>query len=192
MVVIEGVLVSDAVFTESFHCNLKACKGACCIEGDAGAPLEDEELKILDEEFEKIKPFLTTKGIKAIENQGKYVLDESDQTYETPLIDGGPCAYFLFDNQGVAQCGIEIAYKNGATYFQKPISCHLYPIRITKNKKNGFEAINYEKWDICKAACSLGIQLKIPVFRFLKEALIRKYGEQFYQTLEYSYQSKNS
>lgn len=191
MLVIEGVLVSDAVLSESFHCNLNACKGACCVEGDSGAPLETEELKILEGQIENIKPFLTEKGISAINQQGLYVLDQDDGTYVTPLIDEGPCAYIQYDESGIAKCGIENAFRAGVTDFRKPISCHLYPIRISKNKKTGFEALNYEEWSICKAACSLGLKMKIPVFRFLKEAIIRKYGEEFYETLEYAYQSKN-
>jgi hypothetical protein len=189
MYLIEDILVSDSVLSETFHCNLNACKGACCVEGDSGAPLETEELHILEKDFPNIKPFLTSKGIEAIESQGIYALDESDQTYVTPLIDGGPCAYINYDKHGIALCGIENAYMAGKTTFKKPISCHLYPIRISKNKKTEFEAINYEKWDICNPACSLGNELKMPVFRFVKDALIRKYGTEFYLALEDAYQS---
>lgn len=184
MIWIEGKLVSDALVEEYFACQLSACKGACCWEGDSGAPLEETELAVLEAIYEQVKPFLSPAGIAAIEQQGKYVRSEDDGTYGTPLIDGGPCAYMVLGADGVAQCGIERAYRAGATDFQKPISCHLYPVRVSQNPDAGFEALNYHQWDICSAACRRGEAEKIPLYQFVREALVRKYGQEFYDALE--------
>lgn len=180
MLKIGEVLVSDDIFEKEFVCNLEKCKGACCVEGDFGAPLEDDELEILKKIYPKVKPYLSAEGIKAIEEQGVYVLDD-DGDFSTPTIGGRECAYALYDDKGILKCGIEQAYLDDKISWKKPISCHLYPIRITK-KKN-FEAVNYHKWEICSPACSLGKELQVPVYKFLKEALIRKYGEVWYQEL---------
>lgn len=181
MIAIEHTLVSDDVLKEAFVCDLGKCKGECCIAGDAGAPLNEDELPILEEIFEKVKPFLRPEGIAAIEEQGKYVKD-TDGDDVTPLINGGECAYTVFADDGTVLCGIEKAYLAGAISYKKPISCHLYPIRITGY--DGFDAVNYHQWSICSDACKLGSQLKVPVFRFLKEPLIRKYGETYYEQME--------
>jgi len=175
---IKDTVVSSEIFEEAFVCDLSRCKGACCVEGDAGAPLETLEVKILEKEYENIKPFLRSEGIAAIEEQGTSILDTRDDEPVTPLVEGKECAYVVFDEKGTALCGIENAWKAGKTSFRKPISCHLYPIRI--NKYRTFEAVNYHKWEICSPACSLGLELKVPVFKFLKEALIRKYGQEWY------------
>ncbi|MBK8969677.1 MAG: DUF3109 family protein [Lewinellaceae bacterium] len=184
MIIVQDKLVSDELIEEQFICNLTACKGACCWEGDSGAPLEEAELPVLESIFEKIKPFLSPAGIQAIETQGKYQWYVEGEEYGTPLVNDGPCAYMTLDGTGTAQCGIERAYRAGVIDFQKPISCHLYPIRVEKNEKTGFEALNYHRWDICSAACELGRQNQMPVYRFLREPLIRKYGEEFYEALD--------
>ncbi|MCS7035082.1 MAG: DUF3109 family protein [Saprospiraceae bacterium] len=184
MIWIEGKLVSDALVEEYFACQLSACKGACCWEGDSGAPLEPAETATLEAIYEQIKPFLSPAGIAAIERQGKYVRYEESDEYGTPLIDGGPCAYMVLGADGIAQCGIERAYRAGATDFQKPISCHLYPVRVNHNPETGFEALNYHQWDICSAACQRGEAEKIPLYQFVREALVRKYGQEFYDALE--------
>jgi len=180
MIKVRDVLVSDDIKEKEFVCNLEKCKGACCVEGDYGAPLEEDELEILKEIYPQVKPYLTTEGINAIEEQGPHVLDD-DGDFSTPTIGGKECAYSIYDAKGVLKCGIEQAYYDGKIGWKKPISCHLYPIRITK-KKN-FEAVNYHKWDICSAACSLGKELSVPLFKFLKEPLIRKYGQAWYDEL---------
>lgn len=180
MIKIGDVLVSDDIKEKEFVCNLEKCKGACCVEGDYGAPLDEDELEILKEIYPKVKPYLTKEGIKAIEEQGTHVLDE-DGDLSTPTIGGKECAYALYDNKGVLKCGIERAYYDGKIGWKKPISCHLYPIRITK-KKN-FEAVNYHKWDICSPACTFGKELGIPIYKFLKDPLIRKYGQDWYNGL---------
>ncbi len=182
MILIEDKIISDDVVVEQFVCNLNACKGACCWEGDYGAPLEENEKLTLEKIYGDVKPFLTEEGIKAIEEQGVFTYYKKEKEYGTPLIHKLACAYMTKDENGIAQCGIEQAHKAGKTDFRKPISCHLYPIRI--KKYDGFEAVNYDSWDICSAACELGKQLKMPVYQFVKDALIRKYGEEFYKALE--------
>jgi hypothetical protein len=182
MLVIDNTLISDEVLEKHFVCDLNACKGACCVKGDYGAPLEDDELEQLDKVYEKVKPYMTPAGIEAVEKQGKYLLYEKKE-WVTPLIKGKECAYTFFDEAGVAKCAIEKAYYDGKVKWKKPISCHLYPIRITK-QRNGLEALNYDKWSICKAACKLGDSLKVPVYKFLKDSLTRKYGKEWYKQLE--------
>lgn len=184
MLIIQEILVSDDIVSEQFVCNLNACKGACCWEGDLGAPLEADEMETLKRIYEDIKPFLTPEGIAVIEQEGLYTWYAAAGDYGTPLIDGAACVYLTYNELGIAQCGIEKAFLAGATDFRKPISCHLYPIRVKRNEELGFEALNYDRWDICSAACTLGKSLKMPVYQFLKDALIRKYGEDFYEELE--------
>ena len=180
MIQIYDKLISEDLFSEEFVCNLAKCKGICCVEGDAGAPLNEDETKILDEIYPKIKPYLRPEGIQAIEEQGTYTLDfEGDLV--TPLVNNAECAYVIFDEKGYTKCAIEKAYEDGVIDWQKPISCHLYPIRITEY--SNFSAINYHEWDICSDACTLGKELGVKVYQFLKKPLIRKYGEEFYQTL---------
>lgn len=181
MIQIENKLISEDIFSEEFVCNLSKCKGICCVEGDAGAPLENAEAQILEDIYDKVKPYLTPQGIEAIEKQGKWEIDPADGEYVTPLINGGACAYVIYDEKGYTKCGIEKAYEEGAVDWQKPISCHLYPIRITEY--SDFDALNYHEWNVCSDACSLGKELQVPVYKFLKTPLIRKYGEQFYTHL---------
>jgi hypothetical protein len=173
-------IVSEEIVEKDFVCNLSACKGACCIDGEAGAPLEEEELKILMDIYPKVKPFLRPEGIKAIKEQGLFITHDGE--FETPLIDGKDCAYVTFDDKNIAQCGIEEAYNQGEITFKKPISCHLYPIRVQDYSE--FAAVNYHKWEICDDACTLGKELQVPVYKFVKQALIRKFGEDWYKELE--------
>ncbi len=184
MIIVQDKIVSDDLVNEHFICNLEACKGACCWEGDSGAPLEEAELPVLKEIYEAVKPFLSPAGIREIEKQGTAVWYEISREWGTPLIDNGPCAYMTINAQGIAQCGIEAAWKAGAIDFRKPISCHLYPIRVLKNAAAGYEALNYDRWDICSAACELGKKEQVPVYQFLKESIVRKYGADFYEELD--------
>ncbi len=186
MLIIEDVLVSDDIISEQFICNLNACKGACCWEGDYGAPLEEAELPILESIYKQVKPFLTPEGIRAIEQAGVYTYSEDVEDFATTLVNGGACAYMTRDETGVAHCGIEQAYRAGVIDFRKPISCHLYPIRVSPKNEYQFARMNYDRWDICSAACALGKEHQMPVYRFVKEALIRKYGEDFYEALDYA------
>ncbi|PHS67481.1 MAG: hypothetical protein COB12_03385 [Flavobacterium sp.] len=174
-------IVSEDIIEKEFVCNLGACKGACCIEGEAGAPVTNEEIEILKEIYLKVKPYLRPEGVKAIEEQGTHTVSDLGDN-ETPLVNGKECAYVTFSKNGTAGCGIEEAYNAGEVSFKKPISCHLYPVRVQDYSE--FAAVNYHKWPICNDACSLGRELKVPVYKFLKEALIRKFGENWYLELE--------
>ena len=183
MIEVENILVHEEVLTEQFVCNLSKCKGACCVAGDAGAPLEPEEVEILADIYPKIQHLLLNKGIAAIEKFGTSVRD-ADGDLTTPCVDGNKeCAYVTFEN-GITKCGIEKAYELGLVDWKKPISCHLYPIRITRYPE--FEVLNYDRWHICSDACTFGRELKVPVYQFLKEPLIRKYGLEWYTALEES------
>lgn len=173
-------IVSEDILEKDFVCNLAACKGACCVDGDAGAPLSEEETKILAEIYPKVKPFLRKEGIEAIEKLGTSVIG-TDGTLETTLIEEKDCAYVIFDGQ-TALCGIEQAYNQGEVSWKKPVSCHLYPIRVKDFTE--FAAVNYDRWDICNDACSLGKELQVPIYIFVKEALIRKFGKDWYSELE--------
>lgn len=183
MYIIQDILVSDAVTDEHFACNLTACKGACCWEGDFGAPLEDDELAILERIYPAVEPYLTEEGKAAIAEQGLYTQNEQFGGHDTTLVDGKACAYMTLDERGMASCGIEQAHRDGVIDWKKPISCHLYPIRVKANPATGFQALNYDVWDICSAACSKGAREKIRVFEFAKPALVRKYGEDWYAEL---------
>lgn len=173
-------IVSEEILERDFVCNLSACKGNCCIDGDAGAPLSAEETKIMEEIYPKVKPYIRPEGIAAIEAQGTWVKGE-DGDFETTLIEGKDCAYVIFDG-ATALCGIEQAYNEGIVSWKKPVSCHLYPIRVKDFSE--FTAVNYDKWDICNDACTLGKELQVPVYKFVKEALVRKFGEDWYLELE--------
>lgn len=183
MVIVQDVLVSEAVLTEHFRCALESCKGACCWEGDFGAPLEPAEVETLAAIYEDIKPFLNEDGIQLIAKEGLSVYYKDMEADGTPLLPNGACAYLTFEKNGIAKCGIEKTWEAGVTNFQKPISCHLYPIRVAKNEAVDFEALNYDKWEICSAACTAGKKEKIRVFEFTKTAIIRKYGEDFYEEM---------
>lgn len=174
-------IVSENIIDKDFVCNLSACKGACCVDGDAGAPLEKEETKILEEIYPKIKSFLRKESIAEIEKQGTWVTSDFGEL-ETPLINGADCVYVIFDEKKTALCGIEEAYNQGIIDWKKPVSCHLYPIRVKDYSE--FSAVNYHKWEICDDACTLGKELQVPVYKFVKQALIRKFGEDWYSELE--------
>jgi len=184
MIQIGETIVSQVAFEHAFCCDLSKCKGACCVEGDAGAPLLPSEVPILESIQDAIRPFLRPEGLAALEAQGVAVKDH-DGDWVTPLVDGRECAYVTFD-QGVAKCGIEQAAAAGAVDWPKPISCHLYPIRVTKYQD--FDALNVHHWKVCEPACSLGQELKLPVFRFLQGALVRAYGPAWMEEAEEVYQ----
>lgn len=183
MLIIQDKLVSDDIIDQHFLCDLQACQGACCWEGEAGAPLEEAELPTLEAIYPQVEPFLSPAGRQAIAEQGYYVYDEQGASYATPLVDNGPCAYMTLDRHGIARCGIETAWQAGRIDFKKPISCHLYPIRVVRTEAAGYEALNYERWDICSAACTKGKAAQLPVYQFVKDALVRKYGQEFYDEL---------
>lgn len=174
-------VISTDVFERKFVCDLNACKGACCIEGDAGAPLSVEEVSILEDSLEEIKPYMRPEGLKAVEEQGVFYMDQDNEPVTT-LINGGECAFVYFDENNITKCSIEQAHNEGKIDFKKPISCHLYPIRVKKFDE--FTALTYNEWDICKPACACGDQLDVPVFRFLKEPITRAFGDGFFNELE--------
>jgi hypothetical protein len=181
MIAIDDILISNQVIEEQFICDLDKCKGACCVDGDAGAPLENAELKELNAVYNTVLPYLSNEAKNIIEKEGKYVYDK-EFGWVTPTIGNGMCAYGIVDKKGIVKCAIEQAFNDGKISWKKPISCHLFPIRIKKTKKG--DLVNYEpREDICAAACSLGKKLKLPVYQFLKEPLIRKYGKDFYEAL---------
>lgn len=186
MIVIDNVLISDDVVEKQFVCDLGKCKGGCCEDGDAGAPLENRELKIIDEVYEKVKPYLTPTAIEEIEKKGRYVYDR-EFGWVTPTLptDNEICVYAYRESNGLIKCAFEQAYYDGVISWKKPISCHLYPIIAKPGKHGDYERINYSPREkMCKPACSLGEKLKIPVYKFLKEPLIRKFGEEFYEALD--------
>ncbi len=188
MIEVGGHLVSDELAKENFICNLDKCKGACCVEGDSGAPLNEDELQILDEIYPKVKHLMTQKGIEAIEAQGTFVKD-LDGDYTTTCVGGNKeCAYVTWEN-GITKCAIEKAYEQGIVDWKKPISCHLYPIRLTQYPD--FDMLHYDRWSICSPACSFGDEHKVKVYQFLKEPLIRKYGEEWYKELELNIDALN-
>jgi hypothetical protein len=180
------VLISDEIAEAQFVCDLNKCKGGCCEEGDAGAPLEDAELDIMVDLYEKVKPYLTPASIAEIERKGKYVYHK-EFGWVTPTLGGDNeiCVYGTRDEKGIIKCAFEQAYYDGVIGWKKPISCHFFPI-IQKTGKNGdYDRMNYEpRPTLCSPACSLGKKLKVPVYQFLKEPIIRKYGEDFYNALE--------
>lgn len=186
MIAVDNVLVSDEIAEARFVCDLIKCKGGCCEEGDAGAPLETAELDIIVEVYEKVKPYLTADSIKEIERKGKYVYHK-EFGWVTPTLgdDKEICVYGIRDEKGIIKCAFEQAYTDGIIPWKKPISCHFFPIIQKNGKKGDFDVLNYEPRErLCSPACSLGKKLQVPVYQFLKEPIIRKYGEAFYTALE--------
>lgn len=181
IVAIDDKLISTEIFERKFVCDLNACKGACCVEGDQGAPLTKEEAKIMEDILPAVKPYMRKEGIEAVEKDGVYYIDPWNEPAGT-LVNEKECAFVYFDENEIAKCAIEKAYLEGKTDWKKPVSCHLYPIRV---KKIGEDlALNYDEWHICKPACECGSKLDVPVYRFLKDPLIRAFGESFYSDLE--------
>ncbi|HPW71191.1 MAG TPA: DUF3109 family protein [Bacteroides graminisolvens] len=181
MVQIDDVVVSLDVFREKFICNLDACKGQCCIEGDAGAPLEEEEVAKLEKVLPVIWDQLSPQAREIIDRQGVCYTDQ-DGDLVTSIVNGKDCVFTCYDEKGCCYCAIEKAYRDGKVDFYKPVSCHLYPIRV--GNYGPYKAVNYHRWDVCKAAVILGQKENVPVYKFLKEPLIRKFGEAWYNEME--------
>lgn len=180
MIQIGNTLISDDVKDQFFVCDLNKCKGACCVEGDLGAPVDKSELLAIEEVVEVVKPYLSEEAVAALEEHGPYLLDEEGD-FSTTTINNRECAFSFYDDDRILKCGIEQAWKDGKTDFQKPISCHLYPIRVVKLQE--FLALNYDRWHICSPACELGSQLSVPVYKFLKNALTKRFGDDWYKAL---------
>lgn len=194
MIVIDNVLVSDEVVQKQFVCDLAKCKGGCCEDGDAGAPLDKEELDTIVELYERVKPYLSEAAVAEIEKKGKYVYHK-EFGWVTPTLgnDSEICVYGIRGSDGVIKCAFEQAFYDGKTTWKKPVSCHLFPVITTKGKNGTYDKMNYEPREkLCNPACALGKQLQITTYEFLKEALIRKYGEKFYQALDAVAKKKRS
>ena len=183
MIIVGNTIVSDDIADCRFRCDLACCKGACCVEGDSGAPLREEEVAVLEALLPEVEPYMTPEGIAAVHAHGVAVRD-SDGDLGTPLVDGGACAYITYDGNGCALCAIEKAYRaknfQFSTFnyqFPKPVSCHLYPIRVEDYGE--FSAVNYHQWDICRCAKGHGA----PLYITLKEPLIRRFGSEWYNEL---------
>lgn len=181
MIQIDDKIISLELFTARFHCDLRACRGECCVEGNAGAPLDEEEIALLENEWDNYAPYMTPEGKRAVREQGVAVIDEEGDL-TTPLVDGAECAYTIKEN-GVTWCAIEKAWSEGRTPFRKPISCHLYPIRLVK-LSNGLTGLQYHRWEVCRAAEILGAQKGEPLYKTLKEPIVRRFGETFYREME--------
>ncbi len=182
MIIIGETLVSEELFEEFFVCDLSACKGACCVEGESGAPLEKEELDRIEEIYEDVKPFMRPEGIAAIEKDGLYQLDSDGDLVTTLVGHHGACSFVTYDEKGIAKCALEQAYLAGKTNWKKPISCHLYPVRLATLPD--YIAVNYHRWHVCEPACDCGLALKVPVYKFLKEPLTRKFGTAWFDEME--------
>lgn len=182
MIIVGQTLVSEELLEEQFVCDLNACKGACCIEGESGAPLEQDELIKLEDSLDAARPYMRPEGIAVIDAEGPYTVDD-DGDFVTSLVGKhGECAFVTFDQKGIAKCALEQAYNDGRTSWKKPISCHLYPVRLAQLKE--YVAVNYHRWQVCEPACACGKSLKVPVYKFLKEPLIRRFGQAWYSELE--------
>lgn len=181
MLIVGDVLVSEELIDRCFCCDISQCKGQCCVDGDSGAPVEPEETFSLEECYPCFKKYMEEEGVAVVENGGTFVFDEIDE-FETPLVDSNAACVFAYFEDGIAKCAIEKCFRNGEISFRKPISCFLYPIRISKVGE--YEALNYHRWDVCRSAVKNGEKLGIPIYKFLKEPLIEKYGAEWYGQLE--------
>ena len=181
MLQIEDTIISLDLLEQNFICDLNNCKGACCIEGDEGAPLNANEVKIIVELLPIIWDDLSEKSKDVINNQGITYIDREGEPVIS-IVNGAECVFTFTDEKGICKCAIEKAYREGKTDFYKPISCHLYPIRL--QKYNDYTAVNYHKWNLCKCARKLGNKMQMPVYQFLKEPLIRKFGADWFNQLE--------
>jgi hypothetical protein len=180
MLQINDKVIGLSLLEEKFVCDPEICKGACCVQGDAGAPLLSGELPLLKEILPVLRPYLRPESAEAIDRQGTHVIDENDNEPVTPLLNDKECVYAVFEN-GIARCAIEKAWADGKISFRKPVSCHLYPIRVREYEN--FTALNYDRWPVCKSAVSNGEKLDVPVYVFCRDSVIRRFGETFYKEL---------
>jgi hypothetical protein len=169
-------LVSTQLFERKFVCDLNACKGACCVEGNSGAPLQLEEIDLIEDKLEQIEPFMREEGKRAVRESGVFYMDEDNEPVTT-LVNGAECAFVYFDKNGITKCAIETAYRAGKIDINKPQSCHLYPVRV--KKLHDKQVLTYEEWDICAPACACGDKLDVPVYKFLQEPIKRVFSEKF-------------
>ncbi len=188
MLIVGNTLVSEELIDKCFCCDISQCKGLCCVEGDSGAPVAPEEVADLEEYFPDFKKYMTDEGVAVVENGGTFVFN-GDDSFDTPLMESNDACAFAFFEDGIAKCAIEKCFLNHEIPFRKPISCYLYPIRISK--VGDYEALNYNHWNVCKTAVENGNRLQIPVYKFLKDPLIAKYGEEWYSELEEMINARN-
>lgn len=181
MLIVGNVLVSEELIDKCFCCDLAQCKGICCVEGDSGAPVAPDEVAELEDYYPDYQKYMTEEGVAVVENGGTFVFNGGD-SFDTPLVESNDACAFAFFEDGVAKCAIEKCFRKGEIPFRKPISCYLYPIRVSR--VGDYDALNYDHWSICKTAVENGNRLKLPVYQFLKEPLIDKYGEEWYAELE--------
>ena len=179
MIIVDKTIISDDLVKIKFSCDISKCLGACCVEGDAGAPVEEEEIGIMEDCFDLVKEYMTPEGIEVIEQNGIIYYDAAGNMV-TPLINERDCAFIIFDGD-IAKCAFEKAFFDKKIDFRKPISCHLYPVRITKY--DTYDAVNYHKWHICSPATKNGQRQGLPLYKYLEEPLIRKYGRKWYKDL---------
>lgn len=188
MIAIDDTLISDDLDEVFFICDLGRCHGACCVEGDAGAPLDEEEIGEMEDILDKVRPFMTEAGKQVVDQDGVFDYD-ADGNYVTPLVNQRECAFVYFEDR-VAKCAIEKAFNEGMISFKKPVSCHLYPVRIVEYKD--YDAVNYHKWSICDRALVTGKREGVRVYEFLKEPLIRKYGKEWYQKVDAAFKARRA
>lgn len=179
MIIHENTLVSEDLFEKKFICDLNACKGACCVEGDFGAPITKQDEAILLENLPVLNNYLTPEALTVIAEKGVSELDK-DGDLVTTCLPSGECVFSSYQN-GILSCAIEQAWREGKVSYQKPLSCHLYPIRV--NVVGDYDALNYHKWDVCKPACQLGEKHQMPVYKFLQGPLERAYGKEWFSEL---------
>lgn len=185
MIQIEDKILSLDLFEKHFICDLDKCLGSCCVHGDSGAPVTKEEIDLINGQIDKIIPYLSAEGVDVIKKEGISVIDRDGDLVTTLIGDKEDCVFTYYNEKGICLCGIEKAYRENKINFNKPISCHLYPIRVKKFGDN--IALNYDKWDICSSALIKGKKEGVPVFRFLKEPIIRCFGSDFYDQMEEAY-----
>ncbi len=183
MIIIQDVLVSHDIIEKDFVCNIKRCQGACCWEGDYGAPVSEEEKTKILELLPRLKEDLLAEAKEKIVKDGAVVQYKEPGFEGTNLLENGACVFMVRNELGHAQCSFEKLYNEGKSDFKKPVSCHLYPIRVSENAETGFKALNYDRWDICSEACSYGKELEMPLYQFSRDAIIRKFGEDFFEEL---------
>lgn len=188
MLLIDDILISDEVFEVNFTCDLQKCRGACCWEGDYGAPLSPSEIEKIKTLSPQLMELLPASNREVLEAKGPSEYYVDPEVHGTSLMPDTSCVYLLRKGDDIGQCALEVMFEKGESDFKKPISCELYPIRLIENEEIGFIAMNYDKWDICSPGCRLGNKLEMPVFRFLKKGLIRKFGQEFYDQMEGYYE----
>jgi len=184
LLIIDDKLVSLDIAEVDFECDLKSCKGACCTEGDFGAPLEEDEIELIEGILPQVLPLLTREARKVIRKEGVWAVYDEDEFKGTTLVDNRACVFLSSNDTGYSRCAFEVLYEMGIIGFKKPISCHLYPIRVEENPSKGFFALNYDDWGICSAACTKGKKNRTKLYQFAKEAIVRKYGSEFYTQIE--------